>query len=324
VTIFNPIGSSRNFLAGGGEMGALMRIKDWSRSPIGEPQNWPQSLRTALRLLLTTKHPMFIWWGPRLIQFYNDAYRQSIGPERHPRALGQEGRQCWEEIWPIIGPQIEQVMSGRGSTWHENALVPITRNGRREDVYWTYGYSPIDDPVAPTGVGGVLVICTETTSQVLAAQRLAHERDQFAELFDQAPSFMALLRGPTHRFERVNPAYVRLVGDRPLVGRTLAQALPDAVEQGYLSLLDQVYASGEAFTADTSKYVVQARPGEPGIERFVDFVLQPVKDPGGHVTGIFVEGFDVTDRVSTTRELRRAEARLRELAAKGTQPATPL
>ena len=88
---------------------------------------------------------MFIWWGPQLIQFYNDAYRQTMGPERHPSALGQGGRECWAEIWHIIGPQIEQVMSGGGATWHENQLVPVTRHGRLEQVYWTYGFSPIDE-----------------------------------------------------------------------------------------------------------------------------------------------------------------------------------
>src|ERR1043166_3894385 len=100
-----------DFLAGGGEMGQLTRDFDWSATPIGSPETWPQSLRTAVRILLNTNHPMFIWWGPELIQFYNDAYRQTMGPERHPSALGQRGRECWAEIWPIIGPQIEQVMS---------------------------------------------------------------------------------------------------------------------------------------------------------------------------------------------------------------------
>ena len=289
--------SPTDFLAGGGEMGALMRIRDWRLSPIGPPENWPQSLKTAVRLLLSTGHPMFIWWGPRLIQFYNDAYRQSIGPERHPSALGQEGRICWDEIWPIIGPQIEQVMSGRGSTWHENALVPITRNGKREDVYWTYGYQPIDDPLAPTGVGGVLVVCTETTEAVLARRRLAFEREQFAQLFEQAPAFMAMLRGAEHRFELANPAYRRLVGERDVVGKTVAEALPEAAAQGYLALLDQVYASGQDYTATSKKYIFEAVPGQPPVERYVDFVYHPIKNPDGHVTGIFVQGVDVTERM---------------------------
>jgi PAS domain-containing protein len=284
------------FLGGGGEMGARMRIRDWRLSPIGEPQNWPQSLKTAVRLLLSSGHPMFIWWGPRLIQFYNDAYRLSIGPERHPSALGQEGRACWDEIWHIIGPQIEQVMSGRGSTWHENALVPITRNGRREDVYWTYSYSPIDDPVSPTGVGGVLVVCTETTATVEGARRLAMEKEQLAQMFEQTPSFIAMLRGPEHRFEMVNPAYLRLIGHRPVLGKTVAEALPESVSQGYVAILDEAYKSGQAFSGAGKTFLLQETPGGPLVERFLDFVYQPIRDSTGKVSGIFVEGIDMTHR----------------------------
>ena len=117
--------------------------------------------------MLNTGHPMYIFWGADGACLYNDAYRRSIGPERHPGSLGRPAREVWHEIWDIIGPQIEQVLSGGGATWHEDHLVPITRYGRREDVYWTYSYSPIDDDTAPSGIGGVLVICTETTQKVI-------------------------------------------------------------------------------------------------------------------------------------------------------------
>src|ERR1043165_9147471 len=154
-----------DFLAGGGEMGKLTRTFDWSATPIGSPDGWPPSLRTPVRILLNTNHPMFIWWGPELIQFYNDAYRQTMGPERHPSALGQRGRECWAEIWPIIGPQIEQVMSGGGPTWQEDQLVPVTRHGSLEQVWWTYGYSPSDED---DGVGGGLVGWRDVTQENLA------------------------------------------------------------------------------------------------------------------------------------------------------------
>src|SRR5437870_4941310 len=98
-------------LAGGGEMGALMRSLDWSATPVGPVESWPQSLRTALSILLSSRHPMFIWWGPELVQFYNDGYRPSLGVHKHPQALGQPGKVCWEEIWSLIGPQIDSVMS---------------------------------------------------------------------------------------------------------------------------------------------------------------------------------------------------------------------
>jgi signal transduction histidine kinase len=169
-----------DFLSGGGELGALMRARDWSETSLGSPDRWPQSLRTVVRLMLNTGNPMYVFWGPELACLYNDAYRESIGPERHPCSIGRPGFEVWEEIWDIIGPQIDQVMTGGGATWHVDQLVPITRNGRREDVYWTYSYSPIDDETAPGGIGGVLVICTETTKQVLAARSLATERDRLA------------------------------------------------------------------------------------------------------------------------------------------------
>ena len=160
-----------SFLSGGGQMGELMRQHDWSATPLGRSLAWPQSLRTALRLMLTSNHPMFIWWGPELVQFYNDAYRRTLGPERHPSALGQRGRECWVEIWDIIGPQIEFVMSGKGATWQEEQLVPVTRYGRQEDVWWTYGYSPIEDEA---GVSGVLVICNDVTERHRGRAALQH------------------------------------------------------------------------------------------------------------------------------------------------------
>jgi len=163
-------------------MGQLIRSHAWHDSALGSPETWPQTLRTALRLMLNTSHPMYIWWGDDLLCFYNDAYRASIGPDRHPSSLGCHGQEVWEEIWPIIGPQIEHVREGRGSVAFENALVPITRNGVLQDVYWTYSYNPIDDDNAPNGVGGVLVICSETTAQrhAEAALREANQRkDEF-------------------------------------------------------------------------------------------------------------------------------------------------
>ena len=173
-----------DFLSGGGEMGALMRAHDWSATPLGSPETWPQSLRTTVRLLITTRHPMFIWWGPELIQFYNDAYRQTMGPERHPAALGQRGRECWDEIWDIIGPQIELVLSGGGATWHEEQLVPVTRYGKREDVWWTYGYSPIDDETRPSGVGGVLVVCNDVTERRIAVESLTVHQERLRLALD--------------------------------------------------------------------------------------------------------------------------------------------
>jgi PAS domain S-box-containing protein len=294
-------------------MGALMRAHDWSAGPLGDPATWPQGLRTTLRVILTTRHPAFVFWGPSLICFYNDAYRQSLGPEKHPAALGAPGRAVWPEIWSIIGPQIEQVMRGGETTWHENQLVPIERHGALQDVYWTYSFGPIDEPSAPNAIGGVLVLCTETTQQVLTERRLAAERTRLEQLFEQAPTFTAVLRGPQHLFEFANPGYLHLVGDRPVVGRHVAEALPEAVAQGYLELLDRVYRSGEPFIATGARYAMQSSATEHAVERYLDFVYQPIRDADGQVSGIFVQGADVTPRALAEAALRAKEAQL-ELA----------
>ena len=167
-------------------MGALMRARDWSATSLGPPETWPQSLRTAIRLLLTTNHPMFVFWGSRHLCFYNDPYAASLGPEKHPSMLGAAGRAAWMEIWELIGPQIDYVLAGKGATWHEDQLVPIIRHGRLDDVYWTYGYNPIDEEASPNGVGGVLVVCTETTEKVLTGRRLAFQLDLTERLRDLA------------------------------------------------------------------------------------------------------------------------------------------
>ena len=307
--------SNPQFLAGGGEMGARIRAHPWSRSALGTPHAWPQGLRTAVRILLTTGHPILIFWGPELICLYNDAFARSLGPEKHPAILGTPGRRSWEEVWPLVGAQIMQVMRGEGAIWSENQLVPIIRHGELQEVYWTYSYNPIDEPGSPHGVGGVLVICAETTEQVLTEQRLAAERARFVQLFDQAPTFLALLRGPEHVIELANPGYLRLVGHRPIIGRTVAEALPDAVAQGYLALLDDVYRSGKAHSATAAKYSMQARPEEPVVEHYLDFVYQPITGESGSVTGILVQGVDSTDRTLADQAMREADRRKDEFLA---------
>src|SRR5277367_1278667 len=271
---------TQDFLSGGGELGALMRDYDWQSTPLGPPAKWPQSLKTVVRVLLTTEHPMFIWWGPELIQLYNDAYRQTMGPERHPKALGQRGRDCWEEIWPIIGPQIEYVMVGKGATWNVDQLVPVTRHGRREDVWWTYSYSPIDEGGI---VGGVLVVCNDVTEQHVLTEklreanlRLTDESSRLRHLFDEAPGFMCVIRGPEHVFELANASYLQLIGHREIIGKPVREALPELAGQQYLALLDQVYQTGKPFVGRRLPALLQKQVLGPAEQRYVDFVYQPI------------------------------------------------
>jgi PAS domain S-box-containing protein len=156
---------------GDGEMARLCRAHDWAATPLGPTDHWPYSLRTLVSTLLGSRHPMFLFWGPEHIQFYNDAYRPSLGARggRHPAALGARAEDFWTDIWNTVEPQIRQVMEGGAATWHENQRLAILRNGNLEDVYWSYSYSPArgDDGE----VEGVLVVCQETTAAVEAEAR---------------------------------------------------------------------------------------------------------------------------------------------------------
>lgn len=236
-----------DFLTGGGEMGALMRSHNWEATPLGSPATWPATLKTVIRLLLSSNHPMFVWWGEGLIQFYNDAYRQTMGPERHPRALGQSGKTCWAEVWGIIGPEIEFVMTGKGATWHENALVPVTRHGKREDVYWTYGYSPIADEA---GVQGVLAICNDVTSQYQAGQTLRQSYGTLVESMDEAFCVIEMLiddngNPSDYRFIEINAAFTKQTGLIDVIGKTAKEMIPD-LEERWVQIYGKVALTGEA------------------------------------------------------------------------------
>jgi hypothetical protein len=185
------------FLAGGGVMGERIRSHDWAATPLGAPHTWPQALRTTVRILLSTGHPTMIMWGPELLCLYNDPFSRSLGPEKHPAILGTPGRRAWEEVWPVVGAQLEQVVRGEGAVWHENVCVPIIRFGELQEVYWTYSYSPIDEPSYPHGVGGVLVTCAETTGPGIAARTRARVRDGQSRLPEvaQPPRHPGALRG---------------------------------------------------------------------------------------------------------------------------------
>ncbi|MEP2281062.1 ATP-binding protein [Maribacter sp.] len=175
-----------HFLDDGGEMGRLMREKDWSLTPLGEPNGWPQSLRITLNIMLNSPFPMFLFWGNTLKSFYNDAYRPILGDDgKHPKILGLNGKEAWSESWSDVEPMLKIVTEKGESIWKENLMVPIFRNGQMEDVYWTFSYSPVKDEAGC--VSGVLVIVTDTTEAVLAERRLKESERRFREVANLSP-----------------------------------------------------------------------------------------------------------------------------------------
>ncbi|GCE07265.1 ATP-binding protein [Dictyobacter aurantiacus] len=155
--------------ANGGNVGQLMRAYDWASSPVGAVEDWPQSLRTAVSICLASQFPMLIWWGPEYVMLYNDAYAAILG-EKHPRALGRPGFECWSEIWDVIGPMLDGVMRDGKATWSENLPLLIKRSGFMEESYFTFSYSPMRGEDG--SIAGIFTAVTETTAQVVGARRM--------------------------------------------------------------------------------------------------------------------------------------------------------
>ncbi|MES2623989.1 MAG: PAS domain-containing protein, partial [Pseudomonadota bacterium] len=261
-------------------------------------EHYPASLRAAVSTILNANHPMCVFWGTDVLCFFNDAFRHITQLPLNVDANGAPGSQVLAAMWPVLEPHIAEVMQDGKAGWHEDTLIQITRNDVVEDMYWTYSCSPVMESSAANRVGGVLLICSDSTVHMTAIRAAREEREQFAELFQQAPTFMTMLNGPEHHVELVSPGYQRLIGQqRNIVGRTIAEALPEVVDQGYVEILDEVYCSGVPFTAKSAKYVLHNASDGSATERYLDFVYQPIKNSNGKVKGIFVEGVDVTDHV---------------------------
>ena len=301
---------NERFLAEGGAMGARIRAFDWAATPLGPPEDWPQALKTAVGMLLSTKFPMFVAWGPELRFLYNDAYAEILG-DKHPAALGHAFEDIWAEIWDEVGPLARRAVAGEPTYW-ENLPLTMTRKGFPEQTWFTFSYGPLRGDGGTAG--GMFCVCTETTAQVLAERERLSEIERLRQLFDHAPGFMAVLRGSDHVFELTNAAYLQLVGHRDFIGRPVREALPEVEGQGFFELLDQVYRGGEAFTGRSMPIDLQREPGAPVEERLVDFVFQPIAGADGQASGIFVQGTDVTERHLAELALRESEERFRLIA----------
>ncbi len=315
------------FLSGGGEMGALMRAHDWAATPMGEPASWPAALKTTLRLLLTSNHPMFIWWGPELIQFYNDAYRATMDAQRHPLAFGQCGRDCRIEAWPIIGPQVEGVMRGEGATWNEHLRVPLLRDGVPVDAWWNYGCSPIEDD---SGVRGVLAICTDVTAEHHARditrqreaerelQELGRQSEQRRRLYETFLSHtpdLAYVFDLEHRFTYANEVLLTMWnrGWDEAIGKT-------CLELGYEPWHAEMHGREIEQVKATKAPIKGVVPfnGSFG-RRMYEYIFVPVIGPDGEVEAVAGTTRDITERLQSEEAIRQNEERFRSLIVATTQ-----
>src|SRR6185295_13755681 len=169
-----PRPMAADWLVGGGELGALIRAKDWAATPLGPIDDWPQSLRSCVSHLLPSRAQIVLFWGPDFVTVYNDAYRPVFGG-KHPRVLGLPGRESWSELWDMLQPLLAGVVESGDAFWGRDLLFVIERHGYLEETYFDVSYDPVRDETGR--VGGVFCIVSETTGRVIGERRLAALRD---------------------------------------------------------------------------------------------------------------------------------------------------
>ncbi len=294
-------------------MADLIRAHDWSATPVGPIEHWPHSLKTAVGLVVASQVPMTLLWGPDGLLIYNEGYAE-IGGARHPFILGRPVAECWPEAADFNGNVLTTVLAGKPLRYASQELT-LFRNGMPEQVWMDLDYSPVRDDDGT--IVGVIAIVIETTARVQAERRLIAEHDLITQMFDQAPGFMAMIDGPDHLLTMTNTAYHRLIGRNDVTGKTVAEALPEAVEQGFVGILDDVYASGVPYVATGALFSADDRTTGRIEDRYVDFVFQPIRDTTGQVTGIFLQGTDVSERVAGEIALRLSEEALQQALSAG-------
>ena len=304
-------------IVGIGEMAERVREFNWESTAIGPVSEWTETLLGAVNMMLSASHPILLLCGPELILLYNDAFRPIL-TDRHPNALGDHGREFWTDVWPVVGHQLESVLHDGQTVSHQNALVPILRNGKLEEAYFNYNYSPLFEPDGR--VAGIITICQDVTAATIAdrergaaVEALHAERSRLLSIVQQAPAFFALLEGPSHVVSMVNPLYLKLVGDRDVLGKAVATALPEAVEQGYVAMLDRVFETGEPVRGQGARFDLTWAKGQAPDERYVDFVYQPLREDDNSISGIIVLGVEVTEN----RRAQKALIQNEKLAAIG-------
>lgn len=332
--------ASRSFLVDGGTMGALMRGHDWSKSPLGAPETWPQALRTVTGLLLTSKFPMFVAWGPELGFLYNDAYAEILGT-KHPQALGERFHDIWAEIWPDISPLIDAALAGEAS-YRENLPLLVKRKGFEEQAWFTFSYSPVRDETGK--VAGMFCAVAETTGQVLAERRQSFRiklEEALGDLTDPRAIMAAAVEalGQHLRANRAGYSEVQADGEtivcetcyadgvEPLIGTfALSSFGPDSIARqrsGQTEVCDsisadprQTHATWAAIETDAFVSVPLIRDGRFTASLYVNFrnAYQWSSEEVALIEDVAARTWSVLERARAEKHLRESEAQFRLMA----------
>jgi PAS domain S-box-containing protein len=284
-------------------LGNLLSAADLAATPLGARATWPAALATMVQLVLHSKEPMFLVWGEARAVVYNDAYIPVLG-NRHPAALFAPFTSIWPELDHETVAVLENAFKGEAQAFRAHPAM-LARDGRLQQTWFNFTHTPVylDDG----RIGGVLCILNEITGEVAAQHMLQRQARQLRQLFEDAPGFMALTRGQHHVYELANATYRQLIGMRDPLGKSIREVLPELEGQGFFDLIDQVYTSGVPHLGRRTPVALPRADGALE-QRIVDFIFQPVHDADGTVSGIFIQGSDVTDHAAMEDKWKDAAA----------------
>jgi PAS domain S-box-containing protein len=300
-------------------MNQFFRQCDWSKTALGPHELWSESLRTAVNICLFCPTPILVIWGREMTQIYNEAYAEIIG-DRHPQALGEKADKVWADIWHEIGPMLHNVMANGSSFKSEGSRFILYRNNKPEERYFSFTYSPIYSN--STTIEGIFVSVVDTTDVVVNTKKVrALRNQQLGNLFAQAPIALAVLKGPEYLVEIANERILE-IWDKTLVevlDKPVFQAVSDARDQGYESLLESVYSTGKRVVIEEVPLALTRKGVRETL--FLKVVYEALREPDGTISGIMVLADEITQQVASRKAIEESELRLKiavEAAAIGT------
>jgi PAS domain S-box-containing protein len=288
-------------------MADLVRAHNWAATSVGPIESWPDALLSAVNLMLSCQFPALICWGPQMLQFYNDKFCPLLA-DKHPSALGQSARACWKEAWQIISPQFEAVLAHGEAVYQERVLVPVLRDGRLQNIYWTYSYSPIYSPLSE--IDGILIVCHDVTDEIVATQNLRESEERLRLALAAANGVGTWDWDVTNDLVYADSGFARLYGVSPAqaaAGITIAEFTrnihPEDRDRVQKAITVALH-TGEEFSCEYRLLQV-----DDSI-RWVVAVGRATFGPNGTPTRFPGVTLDITERKYTENALRESEARL--------------
>ncbi|HTC76342.1 MAG TPA: PAS domain S-box protein [Edaphobacter sp.] len=305
-------------------MAELIRAHDWSSTPLGPIEDWSEALLLSANLILSCAFPSLVFWGKELVQLYNDAFIPLLA-ERHPSGLGQTAEECWWDAWEIVGPNLKRVMDDGETVFHENTVVPIVRDGRVQDIRWTYSYSPIYGAGRGAGgdVLGVLVVCQDITREMNAARELQESGERTRESAKRLGELAAIVSSSDDvilskdlngTITSWNNAATRLFGysAEEMIGASILKLIPEHLHSDEKTILENIRAGRRIEHFETVRLTKDGRLID------VSLTVSPIKDERGRVIGASKILRDVSSRRRMEQSLLQAE----KIAATGRMAAT--